>query len=113
MNATSEAKVTEASSIKTRRDQIRCPLQPEYQIGTWHPHRRRWIGPVTYVQRVDGDPTGLIFVVSRFRFWWICALVVATRTRWIRRPARWALARMYVRYHWTWLPRRGLIARPS
>jgi hypothetical protein len=78
--------------------------QPEHGVGTWHPCGRR-LGPVYYEQRVNGTATGLFFVVSRSRYWLICALDVLAGLPVIGRFAHCVRRRMTVLYRWTWLHR--------
>jgi hypothetical protein len=77
---------------------------PNMNHGTWHPRGRRLIGPVTYIQRTQGQPTGLFFIVTRQRYWWICGLVRTRNLPLLGCFARRALARMVVKYYWVWLP---------
>lgn len=77
---------------------------PTIAHGTWRPRGRRLIGPVTYIQRVHDQPTGLFFTVPRQRYWWICTLVRARNLPLLGRFAQRVLARMQVEYYWTWQP---------
>ena len=67
-------------------------------IGTWHP-RGRGFGPVTYEQRLRGQPTGMFFTVSRWRYWWIRILVKIRSVPLAGCLASRSLARMQVTYH--------------
>lgn len=73
------------------------------QALTWYPCGRRLLGPVMYVQRAGGRPTGLFFIVTRLRYWQICGLVGTRELPLIGRLARRALAQIRVEYQWTWL----------
>jgi len=78
--------------------------EPSMDHGTWHPCGYR-ISPVRYEQRVNGTPTGLFFVVPRWRYWWISALASVVRWPLAGRLARRMLAGIRVEYRWTWLHR--------
>jgi hypothetical protein len=84
---------------------------PVINYGTWHPRGRRLIGPVTYIQRVQGQPTGLFFIVSRRRYWWICGLRRMRESLLIGRFARHVLANMPIKYYWMWLPNDHSVAK--
>lgn len=83
---------------------------PQQHLGTWHPRGRRLIGPVVFVQRIDGRPTGLYFVVPRWRYWWISMLDSAVTWPIVGRVARAIRSRMQVLYIWAW-PHHGPIGQ--
>jgi hypothetical protein len=70
---------------------------PDY--GTWHP-QGKGLGPVTYVQRLRGQSTGLYFKVPRWRYWWISALVKMRDTVLVSHWARRRYERLQVTYHY-------------
>lgn len=75
---------------------------------TWHPMGYSyWRGPVRYEQRVNGQPTGMSFTVSRWRYWWIWLLARAAAVPILGRAARRYLRTMTVEYRWTWYGKRG------
>lgn len=67
-------------------------------VGTWHPMGYR-LSPVVYQQRINGEPTGLFFVVSRPRYWWIWLMVKARRYPIIGKLAARLLSEFRVEYH--------------
>jgi hypothetical protein len=52
---------------------------------------------------MNGQPTGLFFVVPRWRYWWIWGLVGVHKWPLMGWFSRRILARMQVKYHLTWL----------
>ena len=83
--------------------------------GTWHPMGLKWWGPVIFVQRCGGADTGIWFVLSRWRWWWLRLLKWARGTADVPRPVSGAiaaklLARLRVEYHmeWNWDGPRGV-----
>lgn len=89
----------------------KAPWTPAMNHGTWRPRGRRLIGPVTYIQLVQGQPTGLFFIVTRQRYWWICWLRRMSDLPLLGRFARHALATMSVKYCWMWLPNERATAK--
>lgn len=67
--------------------------------GTWHP-QGRWLGAVTYIHRLSGQPTGLYFKVPRWRYWWISALIKLQAMPLLGAWADRRYAQMSVTYHY-------------
>jgi hypothetical protein len=82
---------------------LKATWTPAMNHGTWQPQGRRFIGPVIYIQRVQSQPTGLFFIVSRQRYWWICGLRKMRNLPLLGRFAQHVLAYMPIKYYWTWL----------
>jgi hypothetical protein len=75
---------------------------PQPNLGTWHRYDYG-TGAIAYEQCVKGIPTGLFFVVSRWKYRWIWTLVKVHRWPLVGWLARRLLARIQVKYHWIWL----------
>jgi hypothetical protein len=82
---------------------LKTTWTPAMNHGTWQPQGRRFIGPVIYIQRVQSQPTGLFFIVSRQRYWWICGLRKMRNLPLLGRFAQHVLAYMPIKYYLTWL----------
>lgn len=66
--------------------------------GAWYPCSRGLTTPVIYIQCLNSQPTGLYFVVPRWRHMWIWALVKVHKVPLIGKAAMRTLARMQVTY---------------
>lgn len=76
------------------------------RVETWMPCGHG-LSPVVYVQRLGAEPTGMFFVVSRWKHWVISTLVSAARMPGIGRVARALLKHVHVTYRWTSNGKRG------
>lgn len=73
---------------------------------TWHPCGYG-LSPVVYVQRLGDEPTGMFFVVPRWKYWAIAVLISAARMPVIGRGARLILKHVSVTYRWISNEQRG------
>jgi hypothetical protein len=60
---------------------------------------------------VQDQPTGLFFIVSRQRYWWICGLRKMRNLPLLGHFAQLALANMPIKYYWIWLPNGHTVAK--